>query len=533
MSSPDTSASALPKRLFCTLVLFLALFQFSENTADPDLWGHVVFGQHLLKTGVLERAEPFSWTANGNPWINHEIGSELALGGAHVLLGGSGILLLKVLVGLTTFGIALGVSRAELRGNAKLLAWAFGALAVVEISYGFAARPQIFTALFLACELWLLLRIDRGRLRLAFLLPILFVVWINTHGGALAGIVLLWFVTGACTVSLALGRHPRWCSFFEEPMDRKSIGALWLCSFLSTAALLLNPYGAELIRWLIGSVLWLRPEIEEWNPAKLGWDHGAFFGLVALTIISFGLTRRRRSLWQMAVCGALMVLALRSVRHTPLFSIAALAFVPAHVVDVLNRFRSKFARIEAMSQGRGFDRAISVMLLVGIAAVAAATAFLHKERFWTMEVPRSQYPTAAMNFIKDFELNGKLLVFFDWGEMAIWELPKSPPSVDGRLDTCYPRDVITAHWRFYNAEPFDEKILPVGDADVALLPANLAGAFALAKQPGWKPAYVDDLAVILVRDVQRYPRLQKIQLPNAGPAEAVKGRAAFSNKIRA
>src|SRR5690349_2058647 len=65
---------------FCALVFLQAVFQLSENTADPDLWGHIVFGQHILQSGSLPRTEIYSWTAQGQPWVNHECLAELALG---------------------------------------------------------------------------------------------------------------------------------------------------------------------------------------------------------------------------------------------------------------------------------------------------------------------------------------------------------------------------------------------------------------------------------------------------------------------
>jgi hypothetical protein len=123
-----------------------------------------------------------------------------------------------------------------------------------------------------------------------------------------------------------------------------------------------------------------------------------------------------------------------------------------------------------------------------------------------------------------------LLVFFDWGELAIFELPECPPSIDGRLDTCYSRELIAAHWRFYNGEPFDQKILNSEKADLALLPRNLAGTVELAKRPGWKAVYFDDLAVILARDPGRFPALRQLALPVAGPAAATQGRARFPDQ---
>jgi len=40
---------------FCALVALLAVFQFSENTADPDLWGHIVYGRQILLTGIIPK----------------------------------------------------------------------------------------------------------------------------------------------------------------------------------------------------------------------------------------------------------------------------------------------------------------------------------------------------------------------------------------------------------------------------------------------------------------------------------------------
>jgi hypothetical protein len=120
-----------------------------------------------------------------------------------------------------------------------------------------------------------------------------------------------------------------------------------------------------------------------------------------------------------------------------------------------------------------------------------------------------------------------LLVFFDWGELCLWELPQCAVSIDGRWETCYPRELIPEHWKFYNDEPVDEKILDIGKADLALLPANLAGALALSHKPGWQVVYYDRLAVVLVREPRRFPKLDLAKLPEAGPPDATLGRAAF------
>ncbi|MDB6123024.1 MAG: hypothetical protein JWQ71_2017 [Pedosphaera sp.] len=516
---------------FCALVLLLAVYQFSENTADPDLWGHVIFGQEMLQSHGIPKAEMYSWTAVGQPWINHESIAEISLGGVHKLWGGSGLLLLKMVMGLLTFWFALRMAVANISWPARFIAWGFGALAVVEISYGFPARPQIFTGLCLIVELVLLRQIHNGSRLWALALPALFAFWINTHGGALAGYGLLGLAAGMTTLQFLYGKY-RGKGLASDSVEATNIGTaitLWLSVVSVTAALFCNPWGGELLSWLIGSVLWLRPEIEEWNPTPLGWDHAALFILVGLTAFAWACTRRKRSWWELAVCAAFALLALRSVRNAPLFGIVALALVPAHLVDALSRFRQHFQRWEILGGQASFQKFATICLSVISFGIGVATFTLHKEHPLTMEVPRSHYPTAAVDFLRENEMGGKMLVFFDWGEEVIFHLPNCLPSIDGRLDTCYSRELIAAHWKLYNAQPVDPKVLDINQADIALLPSYLAGAKALRDHSGWKVIYLDSTAVILVRNIPHFPKLLSLQLPVEGAKSAALGRAAFAD----
>ena len=514
-SEIDKSARAKVLQFaFCVWVLALAFYQFSENTADPDLWGHVVFGQHMLQTGAVEKTEIYSWTARGRPFVNHEFGADVILGAAHGLLGGAGILLLKMSVGLLTFALCLKLGAEEMPWPRRAVAWAFGALAVVEISYGFAARPQIFTALFLALELWLLRRVHAGAWRWALALPLLFLFWINIHGGALAGFGLLLLSTGATSIE-QLGKRQRSARELSEAVSQSGVVAsLWIAMLAAGGTLFCNPWGGTLLRWLVDSVLWLRPEIEEWNPPPLNWDHAR--------------SRRPKAPWELAGCAAFAVLALRSVRNTPLFSIVALALAPRHLADAASRFGRYFAHWEERFHHSFVQKILPALLGACSIAIVFAAFTLHKEHPLTMEAPCAQYPAAAIHFIREHELRGNLLVFFDWGDLAIFALPDCAPSIDGRLDACYTRPLVTAHWHLYNAEPVDENILNLTNADLALLPSKLAGALALARRPDWKPVYFDDLAAVLVRgNVDRFPQLRSLELPVQGSKAAIVGRATF------
>ncbi len=398
VADKSSGMTRLVRICFCSLVILLAIFQFSENTADPDLWGHIVFGQHMLHSGTIPKVDFYSWTANGHPWINHEVLAEILLGGAHAFWGGTGVLLLKMLVGLASFFLALRLGGLNLSWPARYLAWTIAALAVVEISFGFAARPQIFTALFLTIELGLLRRLHAGSPFWALGLPVLFLLWINTHGGVLAGFGLLG-LTAACTTAQRF--LAKTASSGPSKLELKKIAALWLAVLGAGLALLCNPWKVELVRWLIGSVLWLRPQIEEWNPTQLGWDHGAFFFLLALTAFAWAFTRRPRVWWELAACAAFAVLGLRSVRNVPLFALVSLALTPAHFADALARFQNQFERLQSLWQQVSTQKLACILMAAASIGTAISIFTLHKEHPLTMEVPRSRYPVSALSFIQD------------------------------------------------------------------------------------------------------------------------------------
>ena len=68
-----------PLRRAVVVALWLAgvLILAKGNRADPDLWGHVLYGQDVLAHGVLPRTATYTFTAPDQPWINHQNLSEL------------------------------------------------------------------------------------------------------------------------------------------------------------------------------------------------------------------------------------------------------------------------------------------------------------------------------------------------------------------------------------------------------------------------------------------------------------------------
>jgi hypothetical protein len=513
---------------FVFAVVAFAWWRFSDNTADNDLWGHVLYGQRALTLGHVEKTDPFSWTAAGAPWINHEVLAERTLGWTHHLAGGTGLWLLSIATAVVT----LFLTWSEVRRDAKDagLGLTFAALLAVStngIALGFSARPQLATMLALVVLLGQMRLLYAGWRWALLTLPLLVLVWINSHGGVLAGLLLLGLaalITGVqgLVPSGTLARR-----FFSAP-PRTAWLLFATALALSLAAALVTPWGPESLRWLIASVSYTRPEITEWQPTPVDFAHATFWFVAFLSLAAWLLSRRERRAWEAAALTVLLVMAWRHQRHIALFCLANLALTPPHLLDLLQRIRSHAAGLVSAFQASGVRLAATLLLLAAGAGALAASVQAPRRNPWTIEVERDQFPCAALHFLEAHPVAGNLLVFFDWGQQAMWTLPHNPVSFDGRFDTVYSRALIEAHWRFYRGESVDPAVLDLRRADVALLPSGCGGTHRLLTD-GWTLVYWDPLACVLVRKPAANPPLARMRLPVRAGAEAVNGREPFPN----
>jgi hypothetical protein len=63
--------------------------------ADPDLWGHITFGQNVLGTWHFTRVDPYSYSAAGHAWNDHEWLTEVALAFCYGTMGVAGLKLMS------------------------------------------------------------------------------------------------------------------------------------------------------------------------------------------------------------------------------------------------------------------------------------------------------------------------------------------------------------------------------------------------------------------------------------------------------
>ncbi len=210
--------------------------------ADGDMLRHIRHGQWMLEHGRLIRADPFSYTRGGDPFVGFEYGSQLVYALVERFAGLAGVAIFAGLLIAATYAL---VARFLLsRGVDALLTYLVAVAAAVLGAVHWLARPHLFTLLGVAL---LLPTLEPGPRRRLWPLVPLFAVWANLHGGFTFGLTLLGiYLAGSLAEALVARRDAAGRS---EWLGRARYYALAIV--IGLAATFLTPNGWHLHRHIV------------------------------------------------------------------------------------------------------------------------------------------------------------------------------------------------------------------------------------------------------------------------------------------
>ena len=109
------------------------------------------------------------------------------------------------------------------------------------------------------------------------------------------------------------------------------------------------------------------------------------------------------------------------------------------------------------------------------------------------------FPISAADYIRQNHLPQPLFNAYAWEGFLTWALPDYPVLIDGRTDL-YGDAINLPYFQATTAAIPLESYPGFTQAQTFLLEANSAMAQALSTLPGFRVAYKDDVAVVLVRN---------------------------------
>lgn len=454
--------------------------------SDPDLWGHVRFGQAMLSQGHIVWRDPYSYSAPGHLWLNHEWLTELIMGALYNHLNVFGLKVMKL--GCTALVIVFLAAAERGTGAPTLIQFAILITAAVIMEPQIQIRPQVFTFALLAALIYLLARDVYGRgARLWLAVPML-AVWANLHGGFVIGIATMAIYTAVCTV--------------QDIADHRGTARalrLGVITTLAIVATLATPFGIGTWRAVLRALFdpYTRIVIEDWQPLTSGLKQHlgvVAFGMIykelgvllmATLLLSYILTPSKDDLPLLTIAAVMSVAALLAVRNLPIAVIAICVPLARHLPLALER-RWPGIR-DDLSTAQPASRSNQAVL-----AMVALMVFWSGDLFSNRLTTSDPYPVSACAFMKDHGLKGNVLGLFAWGEYLIWHFaPDSKVFMDGRYDTVYPRGVLEVFFVFNYDRPGAEIAIDKFPTDYVLITPDIPGRKFMDSRKDWRLVYSD------------------------------------------
>ena len=235
---------------------------------------------------------------------------------------------------------------------------------------------------------------------------------------------------------------------------------------LSALATLVTPYGWEIWRFLADTVAFSRADITEWQPVYVLAPRAAALWCAAAALAVLGIAHGRRKPWpteRWAVVAALGMGSFFVSRLLAFFALATLFLLGAAITE---SFRRRRASTPATPQAKA-RASVAVVAVVAVSVTLAALGSVITNVGRVEIDPRMTPEADAVSVLRERSNGERVLVWFDWGQYAIWHLsPGMRVSIDGRRETVYSANLQNRHLRFYFDVP-----------DGATLPRDIAADY--------------------------------------------------------
>ena len=416
------------------LVLLTLAIRYAEPVRDGDLWWQMAYGRYLIehRTLVTDHSA-FTWTPTENSrtycaWLA-EIFLYLlhAAGNLPVLFAFRYACLLLFVLAVWCRARRLGVARHP-------LTWLICLLGVLMSQNAAYIKPEIFSYVYMTWTVlvWLRIKSDGEKARRAcYLLPVLMLLWVNSHGGFIFGAVFL--------LVMGIGEGLNVLLSPEESLSPGVRRHFLLALFLSSLSLFATPYGWRYPGYLLSSLLSasesyfgaIEAYLSVLDPRASHFHYMSYLALAASTLLVLmaGKLKRLRPDWAILLSNlAFALLFTRFLRVTyywaPVFSLSAVHLLAGKAPWLWPKRR-------ALALGLGSAIALASVFL-GARAGFDAVCKPYGPRWFGFGVS-SQSPVEEADFIRDHLSAYRLGNDYTSGGYLLWALwPDTKVMIDPR-----------------------------------------------------------------------------------------------------
>jgi len=476
----------------CTVIFIIYAFPIDDN----DLWWHIKLGEYMVKNCTLRPDHSiYSWTVADPNWIYNAWIPEIVLYIAHKA---GGIIAFHALFYLSLFlilGLLIYFTNAL---GQSLTTFHLLVLLSVFISLYINAilRPEIFSIVFLTIAVFIYFySIAKGK-NLFLFYPVLMLVWVNSHGVFIFGIIFI----SAAFIGELLHYYIK-----RNALSKEMLRHFFISVVLSYAALMLTPYGPKWVWSIIKS--FTDPQFMSQARELIAYRSVFVFGhptkyiLVAMAAAYFVITiymlvAKRYFNITLVILNALFIYFSFMYARTAYLYLPVFYFTITYLISMpnnLTRFLSK----------------LSPVFLAGFLFFSAWAVH------WTIYYPLSYHyfgfgvgeymPEKAADFLLEHKLDGPIFNTYEIGGYLLWRLyPHYRVFIDPRHGP-YSKHLADEYRQFELGNYFEAftKKYPFKTAIVKLEWIYLVTNFF--KSPDWRLVYFDTSAAVFTHKTVKLP----------------------------
>jgi hypothetical protein len=487
-ASPATARTSFLQRVFSFQAMLASLLVAGVFIGtrlfivDPDLWWHVKAGEFILATHHWPMTDPYSFTVTGHPWLAYEWLGEMLLATVSRLAGVQGLDALLIILGSTII-LALYYFATLRSGNSKA-GFVASSVLLILATPSFSLRPQMLGYLFLILTLTCLELFRQGKRGALCFLPVIMLLWVNTHGSWIIGLgsFFVYWMSGLVDFRCGGLQARRWAT---EERIRLSFTFL-----LCLVVLPITPYGTRIAVSPFEFAFSLPVNvagIQEWQPMPFNLPGGKVFLVLLLAFILVQVAFRFT--WWLAELALFLFGTMMACLHLR-FLLIFVPFCAPLLATIVARWMPSY--------DRGKDKwALNAVLM---AVVAAGLIYYFPSRAKLERSVARQFPVKAVAYLEQHPVAGPMFNTYGFGGYLVWSRgPQHKVFIDGRGDVYERGGVLSDYLYISSIKPGALAVLDGYGVQSCLLEHDEALTTLLSASPQWRHVYTDDVSSLFVR----------------------------------
>jgi hypothetical protein len=485
-------------------ILTLAIFSFRKIHSN-DFWWVLALGQHFWDTKEIINYDVFSYTFPNDFFWNHSRLFDALLywfydHGKYLSLN----IFRLILLALSYF---FAYKTINLKKHHKLITILLLTITLIPLGDRLLFRPELATMTLTVAYLYILFKDKYKTTRFIWLLPILQVIWANSHAGFVYGLAIVGIFFGSEFLRSIINHRNNLLLFFNDKRTKK----LFIIFCLTILASFATSYGWQIIPLIYKT---FTPEtqiaaagISEWHKFSIlnffNLANIAYIPILLSVIVIFiknyklkinfkQFSQIKNLTWEEIF---LLVLYIYSATtHTRFVYISTLITTIIAAKNIYPLIKKKWVFNKYWPHVLIF---LSFMFIIST----------HQTKQWGLGPETNRYPEQAVKFIKDQKIPGKMLNNYGQGGYLTFNLyPEKQVFIDGRTPNLYTSDFF---WRYSHlkSKNIRQDLLKKYDVNFWLWPRNDGLQQTLWADEAWILIYFDNLSTIYIKNEEKNQKL--------------------------